>query len=154
MKLKYRKAVFILTYAETKKGIEFLILKRKHHWRGWEFPKGGIEKGETQLQAAKRELHEETGRKPVGKIKKFNYSGRYKYSKALRDRPGYMGQTYSLYAVKVNKGTGKVHLDPLEHSGHRWVSYPEALKRLTWPDQREALRIVWKWLEKKGQTKL
>lgn len=149
MKLKYRRAVFILTYAETKHGgVSFLILKRKHHWRGWEFPKGGIEKGETQIQTAKRELNEETGRKPIGKIKKFNYSGRYKYPKVFRDRPGYIGQTYSLYAAKVKKGNGNVHLDPLEHSGHKWVSYSEALKKLTWPDQRKALRIVWKWLEK------
>lgn len=149
MKLKYRKAVFIATYAETKEGVSFLILKRKKHWHGWEFPKGGIEKGETKLQTVKRELHEETGRKPIGKIKRFDFSGRYKYAKVYPDRPGYMGQTYSLYAVQVRKGNGKVKLDPREHLGHRWVSYKEAEKKLTWKDQKEALKIVGDWLKKK-----
>jgi len=43
---KYRKAVFVLLYSKTKKWIEYLLLKRKLHWKGWEFPKGKIEPGE------------------------------------------------------------------------------------------------------------
>ena len=39
----YRKSVFIVVYRKTEKGILYLILKRKLHWVGWEFPKGGIE---------------------------------------------------------------------------------------------------------------
>ena len=50
---KYRKAVFIVTYLKTKKGIKYLILKRKLHWVGWEFPKGGLEKKEKKIQGAK-----------------------------------------------------------------------------------------------------
>lgn len=43
---KYRQAVFVVTYAEEKGKTYYLILKRRHHWKGWEFPKGGINSGE------------------------------------------------------------------------------------------------------------
>jgi hypothetical protein len=43
VKEKYRKAVFIVVYRRTKnifnKQNKLLILKRKLHWAGWEFPK-------------------------------------------------------------------------------------------------------------------
>jgi len=145
---KYRKAVFVVGYAITgKKKIEYILLKRKLHWRGWEFPKGKIEKGENKPETARRELKEETGLKPVNGIKKFNYSGKYNYNKVLTDRPGIIGQTFSLYAAKVKKG--KVSLDKKEHSGYKWVKYEQALKMLKWPNQRKSLKIVNKWLIKK-----
>ena len=47
MKPKYRQGIFIVTYAKIGKRIEYLILKRKLHWSGWEFPKGGMETRES-----------------------------------------------------------------------------------------------------------
>ena len=42
---KYRKSVFGVAYCKDNDGkIEYIILKRKKHWKGWEFPKGKIEK--------------------------------------------------------------------------------------------------------------
>lgn len=144
--MKYRKAVFILGYAKTKRGIEYILLKRKLHWKGWEFPKGKIEKGELKLDTAKRELKEETGLSPVnGRVKKFNFSGKYKYKKILPDRPDYIGQTFSLYAAEVKKG-GKITLDPKEHNGHEWVNFSKAVKMVKFPNQKKSLKIVNSWL--------
>jgi len=67
---KIRRAIFIVVYTQTKQGIKYLILKRKLHWKGWEFPKGGIKKYELRRFAIRRELKEETGLKPL-KIKSF-----------------------------------------------------------------------------------
>ena len=154
--MKYRKAVFVLGYAKTNssrsgrvKGIEYLLLKRKLHWKGWEFPKGKIEKGEKKAETAKRELKEERGLSPVGrKIKKFNFSGKYKYKKILPDRPQYIGQTFSLFSAEVKKG-GKITLDPKEHNGHKWVDFSKALKMLKWSNQKKSLRMVNYWLTKR-----
>ena len=43
---------------ETPSGPLFLLLRA---WRYWDFPKGAVEPGETPLQAAIREVQEETG---------------------------------------------------------------------------------------------
>ena len=119
MRGKYRRAVFIVTYSINKNKVEFLILRRKLHWKGWEFPKGGIEFFEMKRRAVERELNEETGLSP---------------------------QTFSLYSVEVRKG--KVRLDEMEHSDYKWVSFDEAIKKLTWPNQRKCLKIVDEFLRK------
>jgi DNA polymerase len=147
---KYRKAVFILTYARTKKGIEYLLLKRKLHWKGWEFPKGAINKFETKRRAVRRELFEETGLKPL-RIKRFDFSGKYNYSKILKDRVKFKGQTFILYAAEVKKPEKrKISVDVKEHSDYKWVSYNKALKMLKWPNQKKSLKMVHKWLKEKS----
>jgi 8-oxo-dGTP pyrophosphatase MutT (NUDIX family) len=142
---KYRKGIFSVVYAISDGKIEYLILKRKHHWIGWEFVKGKIEKFETKRMAARRETEEETGLK-ILKLKKFNVNGKYLYKKELEDRPGIIGQTYRLFGIEVKKG--KVKIDKIEHSDYKWVSFKEAMKKLTWPNQRECLKRVNNFLEK------
>jgi 8-oxo-dGTP pyrophosphatase MutT (NUDIX family) len=145
--MKFRKGIFILLYAIDKGKVEYLILKRKLHWKGWEFNKGGLKKAEKILDAIKREIKEETKTLKPLKIKKFPYSGKYKYQKELPDRDSYVGQTFSLYAVEVKKK--KVRADGFEHSKALWTDYKTALKKLTWPNQRKSLRIVNKCISKK-----
>ena len=97
---KYRKGVFMVTYRKEKNKIYYLVLKRKLHWKGWEFPKGGIEKEESLLNAAKREIEEETGQVLI-KIKNYNLDGNYPYKPLLKDRPGLFGQTYNLFSAEI-----------------------------------------------------
>jgi 8-oxo-dGTP pyrophosphatase MutT (NUDIX family) len=62
IKKEWRPAIFVVPYFINEKNVvEFLLLKRKLHWKGWEFCKGKIEKGETQKETVIRELREETG---------------------------------------------------------------------------------------------
>ena len=143
---KYRKGIFLVTYSKEDKKIMYLLLKRKLHWNGWEFPKGGIESGEATEKAVKREIKEETGLK-ILKIKKFNLSGKYNYDKIYSDRLGFKGQTYSLYAVEIK--IEKVKLDKIEHSGYKWLEFNDTLKNLKWPNQKKSLRIVNNWLTKR-----
>ncbi|VVB83717.1 RNA pyrophosphohydrolase [uncultured archaeon] len=142
--MRFRKAIFALTYSRNKNKIEYLILKRKKHWIGWEFPKGGIEFLETKKMAVRREIKEETGLKILN-IKKFNVAGLYKYKKKFPDRKGVVGQKYSLYAVRVKKGNVKI--DSREHSGYKWMNFNEAMKKLTWKNQKKCLKIVNNWLK-------
>jgi 8-oxo-dGTP pyrophosphatase MutT (NUDIX family) len=142
---KYRRGVFVAVYSRQKNKIEYLILKRKHHWKGWEFPKGGTNPFELKMHAAKREVKEETGQNLI-RIKKFNIHGKYKYNKEFSDRKGIIGQTFTLFAAEVKKG--KIKLDDIEHSGYEWLSFNEAMKKLTWPNQKRCLKVVNDWLLK------
>ena len=139
MKPKYRKIVFIVTYAKLKNKIHYLILKRRLHWKGWEFPKGGIDFPESKKSAVKREVLEETGNKTL-KIKKFDFSGRYKYKKKYPDRKDFIGQFFYLYSAEIK--CGKVKLDKTEHSDYKWLLFEEAIKKITFPNQKKSLKIV------------
>jgi 8-oxo-dGTP pyrophosphatase MutT (NUDIX family) len=142
-KQQYRKGVFVVVYRiNSAEKPEYLLLKRKLHWKGWEFPKGGVEKKETLFAAAKRECFEECGLKPL-KIKKYNISGKYNYHKFLVDRPNFIGQTYSLFSAQVDNVSDKeIRVDKREHSGFKWIFYEKAITRLSWPNQKKCLRIV------------
>lgn len=145
MKLKkFRNAIFAVTYLKNSDGVKYLLLKRKKHWIGWEFPKGGIDFFETKKMAVKREVKEETGLKILN-IKKFNISGKYRYKKEYKDRKGIFGQKFSLYAVEVQKGN--VQIDKKEHSDFEWDTFEKAIKKLTWDSQKRCLKIVQEWLK-------
>lgn len=141
--MRYRRGIFIVVYAIAKGKPEYLILKRKLHWNGWEFPKGGKRFYETEQMAVRREVKEETGLK-ILEIKKFDSSGKYRYAKRYSDRKNFMGQTYKLYAVKVKKG--KVKLDEKEHSDCKWVGFSDAVRNLKWKNQKKSLKVVNSWL--------
>ena len=148
MNSKYRKAVFVVVYSIVKDKPKYLIFKRKLHWNGWEIVKGGKEKFELDKTTAKREIQEETGLKLI-KLKKLKEKGQYKYKKILKDRPGIIGQTYKLFAAELKKEKiTKNKLNP-EHLDYKWVDFDEALKKLTWNNQKKCLRIVNKKLKDK-----
>ncbi len=148
---KYRKAIFCVCYTITsKKEIKYLLLKRKLHWKGWEFPKGKIELYEilNRKNTALREVQEETGLVPKKKtLKKYPIKGKYLYTKELKDRPGTIGQSYHLYSVEIPYSQ-KVKLDKKEHSSFKWCSFKQAIKLLTWKNQKDSLKIVNKNLKK------
>ena len=136
--MKFRKGVLLVVFKKENNKTFYLLLKRKLHWKGWEFPKGGIEKNESLLKAIKRELKEETGLQ--GKITDMKISGKFNYPHLLKDRPGIKGQIWRLFAVQVN--SKKIRLDKFEHSGYKWLEYKEAYRLLTWQNRKKCLKLV------------
>ncbi len=55
--------VFTVAITKDKKVLMVKIMRYTNSIESWELPAGGIDKGQTPLQAAKRELLEETGHK-------------------------------------------------------------------------------------------
>jgi len=135
----------VIVYFKDKNKLKYLILKRKLHWKGWEFPKGGIKNKENILKAVKRETKEETGQNPIN-IKKYSLSGKYKYDKKYSDRPGLIGQTYTLFLAELKNK--KIKISKKEHSSFKWLNYQSTLNTLTWPSQKKCLRYVNKIFKK------
>ena len=52
------RAAGAVVFRRSERGIQLLLLRA---YRNWDFPKGLVEPGENELDAAKREVHEETG---------------------------------------------------------------------------------------------
>lgn len=138
--MKYRKGVFIVTFNKNK----YLILKRKLHWEGWEFPKGGRKEKERVEKTIKREIKEETGQKPITIIY-FNKTGSWKYPKTLPDRPGIKGMSWQLFAAEIKNLKIKL---AKEHESYKWLSYNQAYKMLTYKNQKTCLKLVNNYLKK------
>jgi len=148
-KSEYRKGVFIVIYKKVNGRSEYLVLERKLHWKGWEFPKGGLkiwERGKEE-RAVLREVKEEAGGCRIVGIKRFDVSGKYKYSKKMSERP-WTGQTYRLFAVEVK--CGRLRIDRKEHSSYKWLGFEKAYRMLTWPNQKKCLKIVNKSMSKEA----
>ena len=110
---------------------KFLVL---HYDAGhWDLAKGHIEKGETDQQAAIRELEEETGITDFEIIPGFSCKIHYFFK---RDgKPISKNVTFFLAKVKEDK----IKLS-FEHKNFDWLSFEDALNRLTFDSAREVLR--------------
>lgn len=112
----------------------YLLLRAYQYW---DFPKGKTEAGETPLEAALRELQEETGIEQVDFRwgHGFIETGPYARGKVARY---YIAETTS---TKVVLGFVP-ELGRAEHHEYRWMTYEEAFRNTTPRVQRV---LEWSW---------
>ena len=127
----------ICIFKFTKDEPQYLLLHRakdeKVYPGIWQLLSGMIEEDESGVEAARRELEEETGLKPT----RFWV---VPYVNSFFD-PGQDAVNLSpLFAAQVDDGEEPVL--STEHSEHGWFSYEEALKKLVWPGQRVGLKVT------------
>ncbi len=108
----------IVLARETGQGWYTLLLRAFHHW---DFPKGIREQGEEPIQAALREVHEETGVDDV----RFDWGDRY-----FETGPYSRGKVARYYIAKTDQEAVEMGLSPVtgepEHHEWRWVTFDEA----------------------------
>ena len=103
--------------------------KPEYHWR---LLKGGVEEGETEEQALKREIQEEIGLKDVKILDRI-----YSYSYAFEDTK----QTVSTYLVEADPKE-PIILDTKEVVGCAWMTKNEALSLLYWLHEKNAVKLL------------
>jgi 8-oxo-dGTP pyrophosphatase MutT (NUDIX family) len=107
-----------VVFRRTEAGLRLLVLRAYKHW---DFPKGLVEPGESELDAARRECAEETGLAELD----------FPFGDAHRDTVPYAGgkvARYFLAETQVAAITLPVspELGRPEHHEWRWVSFDEA----------------------------
>jgi dATP pyrophosphohydrolase len=142
--MEHRKGICIVAYKKEKNKILYLILKRKLRWIGYELCKGGKKPNETDLQAIKRELKEETKLKAI-RIMKLNKRLEFAYPKKYIPIWNKKGFDANCYAIEVK---GKIKLSK-EHSSYKWLSYSEAKDVLTYNNTKRILENANKILNHK-----
>ncbi len=122
-------AGFILT-RDTPAGPVYLLLDYGKHW---DYAKGHLEEGETAWQAAVRELREETGIRQVDRLTNFERPMHYVF---YSPRKGRIHKTVTYFLGRTR--TEDIKLSD-EHNGYAWLSFDEAMQRLTYDNAREVL---------------
>jgi bis(5'-nucleosidyl)-tetraphosphatase len=107
----------------------------------WSFPKGGIEEGENALQAAKREIAEETGLTDLTLVKELGTYERYSIGQdgvGEQVELGLRKRTLFLFTITE----GELKPQDKEVTNACWVTFDEALALLTHPKDKEFLTSV------------
>lgn len=136
--------VGIVVYRENHGKISYLLL---HHGGSyWNFPKGRMEKGETEQETALRELSEETGISTIDVNDSFRAEYDYDFDSQIKDGINEHVHKHAIFFL------GKVESDKVEisdeHIDHGWFDYETARKRLFFQNGQDVLKQAHQYLSK------
>jgi 8-oxo-dGTP pyrophosphatase MutT (NUDIX family) len=120
--------------------IEYLLLLANF----WGFPKGHIERGESEHAAALREIREEAGLE-VTLLDGFRAVDEYSYARHGER----VGKIAVFFLAEAPHRETKISW---EHSDLAWLSFDEAMERLTYRNGQEILRKANEFLEKENKN--
>lgn len=124
---------------------ERLYLLLHYHLKSdyWDFPRGNLELGEHSIEAAKREIREETSltEKEIEFIPGFREAAKWFY--VLQGAQRFKHVTYFLAETK--KRDIKISE---EHQGYEWLPFERALKLLTYNNAKQVLKKAEAFLNK------
>lgn len=110
------------------------VLIVKHNAGHWDFPKGHMEEGETEIQTAIREVKEETNIE-IEILEEYKYESHYSPKKDVE-------KTVVFFLAK-NKSKKVIKQDAeIENIG--WFSYSEALDIITYDNAKELYKKAYK----------
>lgn len=111
----------------------FLLLQ--YGWHYWGFPKGNIENGEAEKEAAIREAGEETGLNDFRFVDDFEERMDYFYKRA--------GQTIYKEVVYFLAETSERDITlSYEHKNFKWLNFKDALNQLNFHNVKRILQCA------------
>ncbi len=121
---------------------DFLLLLNAGRW---DFPKGNMEEGETELQTVLREVAEETGLKHISVVPGFRRIIEYNYRRQGKNVHKFV--TYMLASTE----DGDVRISD-EHQGFGWYPYEEALQQVSYENSKVTLLEAEKFIRNQSAT--
>ena len=126
-----RSAGFVL-YDESEPDRRSYLVLRHRNGGHWGLPKGRIEPGESDLEAALREAQEESGIKTIEKVPFFRTASSYSFPRGGR-------KVRKKVVYFLGRVCQKKVVPSKEHSEGLWLAFPEARETLTYSEAREVL---------------
>ena len=127
-----------LVFRRTKQGIVWLAL---HYVAGhWDFPKGHVEKGESMVDAARREVFEEAGIKNLKFYPEFKQSTQYFFNAAKYTGASKKQMTFKKVVFHLAETSENQIKTSFEHLEGKWLTTEEALEALTFKDAKKILQ--------------
>ena len=99
----------------------------------WDFPKGHIEKDESSVQAALRELKEETGIVDGEILPGFEEHIHYFF----KSEGKLISKEVVFFVARTNTSDVKLSF---EHKDYMWLPFKDALEKLTYQNAKEVLK--------------
>ena len=142
MKKPYKRPVSVLVVVYASGG-EVLLLQRKSPADFWQSVTGSLEWDETPLQAAQRELVEETGITDVSGLVDCQTQNEFPILPAWRSRyaPDVQSNTEHVFKLEIPE-TCEITLNPQEHTEYLWLSADEAILKASSVTNRDAIRHI------------
>jgi len=141
IKKNYKIPVSSLIIVHTK-DMEILLLHRQDKDGYWQSVTGSLEENESPIEAARRELFEETGIKyQEFPIHNWKFSQKYEIYEHWRYRypPSVSSNTEHVFSVELPKKI-TIKIAPKEHRDFKWVQINEAIKMVFSNTNAEALK--------------
>lgn len=141
--MKRERSCGAVVYRKKKGELEILLICHKNGGH-WAFPKGHVEKGETDEETALREIREETGLQVKLKTD-------FQASVAYSPKPDVMKDVI-YFAAKAEKEV-EVKAQEEELLGFCWLSPADAMQRVTYQNDKEILSAFLRYREEKAKRK-
>lgn len=131
--------------------MKFFLAKRVDIKDAWQFPQGGIDKGETPKMALFRELKEEIGTDKVEIIAEYPKWLSYDFPEnVLEKMKPYSGQIQKYFLVRLKKNAKiKLNTEIPEFNDYNFVSFDEIDKNVR-SFKRESYLEVLNYFKDKG----
>ena len=132
--------VLVILYLRDENGLRYCVFERESPANQIQFVAGGGENDETPLEAAKREVFEESGIEDAQfqQLVSICYIPTNIFSDAQRKAWGKDVIVIPEYSFGAETKSDVIRISD-EHKSHRWVSYDEALNLLKWDSNKTAL---------------
>jgi bis(5'-nucleosidyl)-tetraphosphatase len=148
--ISFEKSVGAVVFRRSDGANMYLLL----HYRSghWDFPKGHVEKNETEHETLIREVSEEAGLNDLEILPNFKTQVRFFYrageeEKKRRAQEGrYPNVSKKVIYYLAETKTKQVKIS-FEHIGFEWLGYADALSRITYKNSKNILKKADKHLK-------